>query len=508
MSQSLILKAEGQDIFNLMLKNEWPEDEAMGALNNLLGWDMTATIESTATSEERRDPRNWQLTMNFNALFIRRFHFPPTEDYAAWCERADKCVPTEQRTWPKLKHKRCKFGDIFNCVQNGGWGDQCQYLHYNEKAWATMVEEVDDFYWSRLQLAPGLRAVNEPELPKQITDLSPHRGVHTDNLVLGNFPTLARFPDFYLEELRAHLEVANINPLDVATVHALGQGYLDSLKENLCTLGRSGVITRVPPAIAQSSTAREVALRQGAKTKSRPPTNQWIDYTKLTPATAQESPTESPTTQQQESQASACSESDLNMVRGTEDGDKFNGIMTGFRVGEGKPSQLSKSSNCDIPPGPLSVFAKTGLVDVAQKDPTLNTGVKTKKPELTLRSLALPPRGVQSKELEEVTAMTTAMTSEIGVLKFKIETLTLQNSALVKKNEKMEIDLKLVTKLLLVLGQKDYSVEMETLVKDSEEEHLKLANMEPLTLDQCDGEAPLAQMEPTETAATTAVPRP
>ena len=55
-------------MYDWMLKNEWPDEEALAALATSLGWDMTATIESTATADERKDPRNWQLTLNLAAL--------------------------------------------------------------------------------------------------------------------------------------------------------------------------------------------------------------------------------------------------------------------------------------------------------------------------------------------------------------------------------------------------------------------------------------------------------
>ena len=106
-----------------------------------------------------------------------------------------------------------------------------------------------------------------------------------------------------------------------------------------------------------------------------------------------------------------------------------------------------------------------------------------------------------------MTTMVTVLTSELEVLKFKMDTLTMQNSILLKKNEKMERDLDLVTKLVLVLGQKDHKDEMETMVKDSIEVNLKMTCNEPLAL-VSSGDEPLAQVELTETAAKTTVPRP
>ena len=73
-----------------------------------------------------------------------------------------------------------------------------------------MLEDGLIHEWTPLQLAPGLGAVNEPDYPKAITDLNPQRGAHTASLVLGNRSTMARLPCMETEELRAHLEAANM----------------------------------------------------------------------------------------------------------------------------------------------------------------------------------------------------------------------------------------------------------------------------------------------------------
>ena len=50
-----------------------------------------------------------------------------------------------------------------------------------------------------------------------------------------------------VEQLRAFLQFARINPLDLNAVAAFGEGYLDRLRSELRALGQ----TQAVPAIAQ-----------------------------------------------------------------------------------------------------------------------------------------------------------------------------------------------------------------------------------------------------------------
>ena len=278
----------------------------------------------------------------------------------------------------------------------------------------------------------------------------------------------------------------------------------DKMKADLCQLGMSGIRVREPLAIFQTSTARASNTTVGTAVPPPP----WIDYGPSTNTTV--GPDVPPPLRQDSGTVTTT----VNMERGTQDGDTFDGDLNGFRPGdETTPivSQLPQDSSLQNQTGPLSDFAQTGAVTglfgTSSNDAPLTTENKTQQPQVHPWSLPLPTRGDQGKVIEEMTTMVAVLTSELDVVKFQMDTLATQNSILLKKNEKMERDIDLVTKLVLVLGREDHKDEMETMVKDSIEVNLKMTCNEPLALDSS-GDEPLAQVELTETAAKTTVPRP
>ena len=141
MTQSALLRVSGRDYLDLMLENNWPFDDSLAHLVHQIEWDMTAQIESTASEEDINDPTNWHLLLEISVAWPRRFNFAPTKNYKHWKERADQAVPGELKTWPKVTHEMCRFGNRVNCLACGGWGPECMHRHYNEKEFVSMIEE-------------------------------------------------------------------------------------------------------------------------------------------------------------------------------------------------------------------------------------------------------------------------------------------------------------------------------------------------------------------------------
>ena len=177
------------------------------------------------------------------------------------------------------------------------------------------------------------------------------------------------------------------------------------------------------------------------------------------------------------------------------------------------PSQLQQNLDLQNQTGPLSDFARTGAVSGLFSTPSttgqVTTVDSTQQPQQLPWSQPLPTLGVQGKLFEEVITIMAVLTSQLDAVKFEVDTLATQNSILLTQNKKLEKNLDLVTKLVLVLGRAEHHEEMHNLVRSSLTEEYEL--MHPPT-----GPEPLEQVELAATVEntearpqeTTTVPRP